>query len=403
MTDIRPFRALRYTRDPAPRIAPPYDVISEAERTALAAEPENIVHLTLPPGPEGERDYKAAAHTLEKWIGQGILRRDGQENLYVLEEHIPGGRVRRGVLGLLRLADYEERTVLPHERTMEGPKRDRLLLTRAVHANLEPLFFLYEDRDAKLAPLLQEATCGCVLAACPGRDGSQLALYAGLEAESIAATRAFLADRSVIIADGHHRYETMLRYRDECREAARSAGRPLGPGDPHEFVLAYLVNAFDPGSEVRAIHRVLEGEIGDVPQVLGSSGFQVEECTEGTPGALLESLNRRWEREHAFVFARAEGPWLLASRPRGSELDVEVLHAELLPGIRGELSFDARPGRLLERVGRREVALGILMNAIDPDSLFRVVQSGRVLPQKSTFFSPKIPSGLVIRDLGDVG
>ena len=103
------------------------------------------------------------------------------------------------------------------------------------------------------------------------------------------------------------------------------------------------------------------------------------------------------------MFARAEGPWLLASRPRGSELDVEVLHAELLPGIRGELSFDARPGRLLERVGRREVALGILMNAIDPDSLFRVVQSGRVLPQKSTFFSPKIPSGLVIRDLGDVG
>ncbi len=393
MSDVRPFRALRYVRDPGPRIAPPYDVISESEREQLAAEPENIVHLTLPPGPQGERDYAAATQTLARWLREGVLTREPEECLYVLEERIADGRVRKGFLGLLRLADYEERVVLPHERTMAGPKRDRLLLTRAVRANLEPLLFMYEDRDGKLALLLEAATRGRALTTCSGSDGRKLALHAGPTSEGVAAVRTVLADRPLIIADGHHRYETMLAYRNECREHAAD------PDAPHEVVLAYMVHAFDPGSQIFAIHRVLEGEIADPAPVLKRAGFRLEPRSEASAGPLLELLEQQRERAHALVLARPGGPCLLASRPRGAELDVEVLHSELLPGLGGELSFDAQPARLLERVRRSEVSLGILMNPLDADALFHVVQGGKVLPEKSTFFSPKVPSGLVIREL----
>ena len=393
MSDLRPFRGLRYAAAPGPRLAGPYDVISEADRARLVAEPENIVHLTLPPGPEGERDYAAAASTFERWRREGVLVRDAQEQLYLLEERTRDGRVRSGVLGLLRLADYGAGQVLPHEHTMPGPKRDRLLLTRAVGANLEPLFFLYEDRDAKLEPVLEQGRRGDLLAQATGPDGTELTLFSLSAPDAIAAVQAFLAERPVIIADGHHRYETMLAYRDECR-----AGGPPGDG-PHEFVLAYLVNAFDPGSEIRAIHRVLDGAISDPKVVLAGAGFS---CQALAPDADCEALVERLAREtaaaHAFVFVRRDGPPLLATRERSERLDVEVLHDELLPGLGGELRFDAQPQRLLDEVRAGSAALGILLHPITPADLFRVVRAGARLPKKSTFFSPKIPSGLVLRD-----
>jgi uncharacterized protein (DUF1015 family) len=328
-----------------------------------------------------------------------VLQRDAEERFYVLAERVSDGRVRRGILAQLRLAAFDERVVLRHEQTMARPIRDRLLLTRAVKANLEPLFFLYEDPEAKLGSLLETNTAAAVLADCLGPDGTELRLAAVSDEVQIAAIREFLADGPVVIADGHHRYQAMLDYRDERRQAIRDAGREPGPDEPHEFVLAYLVNAFDPGSQLAAIHRVIEGEIPDLRGILVGSGFRLEEIPASkSSAALLEALRARREHEHAFVFVGPAGLRLLASRPRGQDLDVEVLHAELLPSIGGELSFDSKPDRLLERVASGEAALGILLDALDPASLFRVVKAGRVLPQKSTFFTPKIPSGLVIRD-----
>ncbi len=394
MSDVRPFRALRYSAAPGPRLAGPYDVISEAERARLVAEPENIVHLTLPPGPEGARDYTAAADLLDHWRREGVLVRDAQEQLYLLEERTSDGRVRRGFLGLLRLADYGAGQVLPHEHTMAGPKRDRLLLTRAVRANLEPLFFLYEDRDAKLDPVLEQGRGGELLAQATGPDGTELALFSIAAPDAIAAVRTFLAERPVIIADGHHRYETMLAYRDECR-----AGGPEGDG-AHEFVLAYLVNAFDPGSEIRAIHRVLDGAVADPAAVLAGAGFACRPLEPDADGdALVARLARETAAAHAFVFLQRDGPPLLATRARVARLAVEVLHDELLPGLGGELRFDSQPQRLLDEVRAGVAALGILLHPIAPADLFRVVRAGARLPKKSTFFAPKIPSGLVIREL----
>ncbi len=395
MSDVRPFAALCYTRAQEPRLAGPYDVISPEDRERLAREPENIVHLTLPPGSEGERDYAGAAATLERWRFEGVLRRDASEQLYLLEECTPEGRVRRGFLALLRLADYDEGVVLPHEHTMPGPKLDRLLLTRAVRANLEPLFFLYEDRDAKLNPVIEQVLCEEPLVRATGPDGTALSLRGVAAPEPIAAVRSFLADRPVIIADGHHRYETMLSYRDECR-------LERGDGDaPHECVLAYLVNAFDPGSEIRAIHRVLRRPERELEPVLAAAGLRAEPLAAGADAAaaLLATLAERSEREDTFVFARTGREPLLATRVRGKPLAVEVLHEELLPSLGGELDFDAQPDRLLETVRRGGAELGILLHPIVPDALFRVVRAGARLPGKSTFFTPKVPSGLVIREL----
>lgn len=394
MSDVRPFRALRFSGELGPRLAGPYDVISDEERAALATEPENIVHLTLPPGPEGERDYGSAGETLARWISAGVLVRDSVDQLYVLEERTVDGRVRRGFLALLRLADYDEGVVLPHEHTMPGPKVDRLRLTRAVRANLEPLFFLYEDRDGKLDASLDRGQGSELLASAPGPDGTGLSLYALADRGAIGTVQAFLADLPVIIADGHHRYETMLEYRGECRRAGAT-----GNGDGAEFVLAYLVNAFDPGSQIRSIHRVLRGAVAPLAPTLEAAGFRQTALADGIGGeALVSELHTRLESEHAFVFVDRELGAVLATRARGERLDVEVLHDELLPALGGELAFDSRPDRLVEAVQSGDVALGVLLNPVDADSLFRAIQAGTRLPKKSTFFTPKIPSGLLVRD-----
>jgi uncharacterized protein (DUF1015 family) len=394
MSDIRPFAALRYARDLATRMAPPYDVLDDAERAAFARDPENIVHLTLPPGPSGARDYAGAAQLLKKWTDSGVLVRDSRPALYVSEERIADGRVRRGFQAAVRLAEYSERVILPHERTMAGPKQDRLLLTRAVHANLEPLFFLYEDRAQQLDALLQTALKGPSVIRTRTTEGTELSLAPLTDVGEIEAIRSFLAERPLVIADGHHRYETMLRYRDEQR-----AERGGGTQAEHEFVLAYLVNAFDPGSRIQAIHRLLSGEIRDPAAVLSGAGFHSEPLSENSPQAVLDTLARRSAAEHVFALVKPGGAVEIAGRGRGSRLDVEVLHEELLPGLGGDLSFDAQPARLMQTLRARRGSLAILMHPLDADALFRTVQAGAVLPQKSTFFAPKIPAGLALRTL----
>jgi uncharacterized protein (DUF1015 family) len=397
---VRPFSALRFARDPGPRVAPPYDVLSDAERDGLAREPENIVHLTLPPGPEGQRDYAGAARTLSRWIREGVLVRDAGEGLYVLSEETTGGRVRRGLFALLRLAEYAERAVFPHERTMAGPKRDRLLLTREVRANLEPLFFVYEDRDGKLGWIHERAAHDGELARCRGPEGTGLSLSRLEERSAFESVQAFFADRPVVIADGHHRYETMLRYRDERREAEKRAGREPQPDAPYEFVLAYLVNAFDPGTEIRAIHRRLSGRIRKPIEVLESAGFSLETLPAGADGASLEAeLAASLRTDHAFVLVLPSEAPRIARRARGAEVDVRVLHDELLPEIGGELSFDHDANRVVAAARAGEIACGLLVNPLPAERLFAVVGAGEVLPQKTTYFRPKVPSGLVLREL----
>jgi uncharacterized protein (DUF1015 family) len=394
MTEVRAFAGYRYARDAQARIAPPYDVISGEERARYAREPENVVHVTLPPGVEGRRSYPTSARTFRSWIAEGVIVRDPEPRLYVLLERMPGGATRRGFFVLVRVTEYGAGGVFPHERTLDGPKRDRLLLTREVRANLEPVFFLYDDPEGALDGVFESVTATPSVLRTVGPDGAEIALFASPPSEPLRRLQSLLAGQSLVIADGHHRYETMLRYRDECRG---SAGED--PEAPHEFTLGYLVNASDPATRLGAIHRLVGTPLGALREAAISAGFGEEPLSADT-GALelLGAIARLRATDHAFALAEKAGAPCVLRRPRGADLDVEVLHRDLLAVGEAPTRFDADAERLF-RAARAGEGVAIFLNPVSSQELLRTVRAGRLLPQKSTYFSPKVPSGLLFRDL----
>jgi uncharacterized protein (DUF1015 family) len=197
-----------------------------------------------------------------------------------------------------------------------------------------------------------------------------------------------------VIADGHHRYETMLRYRDECRG---SAGED--PEAPHEFTLGYLVNVSDPATSLGAIHRLVGTSLDVLREAALAAGFE-EEPLHADTGALelLGTIARLRATDHAFALVEKAGVPFVLRRPRGPDLDVEVLHRDLLAEGAAPTRFDADAQRLF-RAARAGEGVAIFLNPLSSQELLRTVRAGRLLPQKSTYFSPKVPSGLLFRDL----
>jgi uncharacterized protein (DUF1015 family) len=419
VTAIRPFRALRY--DPARVelsrvLVPPYDVIAPDEREDFyARDPHNAIRLELlrDARDEAATDYAEVAATLAAWRSAGVLLRDAQPALYGLAQRYRGPdgaeRVRHGFFAELHLEDYARRIVRPHERTLAGPKADRLKLLRATRANLSVVFLLYEDREGAVAAALDAAPAP-PLARGVDPAGVDTALYAVTDAAAVERVRGLLAERPVVIADGHHRYETALAYRDEARRA--------GGGEAAEWVLAYFANAYAPGTLLLPIHRVVSK--GPPP---GAAEWRARlpgwHCAEhrvagadALPAALAERLAPLADR-HAFAADDGSGVLRVFSRPRaGGELDVRVLHREVIEGVLGLDEAAVRDGavafpkdalRAARDVREGRGALALYLNPLSPEDVFRVTAAGELLPQKSTFFLPKLPSGLVFRTLDDGG
>jgi uncharacterized protein (DUF1015 family) len=421
VSDVRPFRALRY--DPrrvelSRVLAPVYDVVAPEERaTYYARDPHNAIRLELTKRVEDEAatDYAEAARTLAAWRREGVLALDAEPALYVLRQRFagPGGAPleRTGFFAALRLEDYAARVVRPHERTLAAPKADRLKLLRATRANLSAVFLLYEDRAAKLAPLLEGALSGPGTVTVEDDAGVAYALAPLRDAAAARAVTEFLAERPLVIADGHHRYETALSYRDERRAAA---GR-VDAEAPEERLLVYLANAFAPGSLLLPIHRLLlAGAPPDEAtwQRLEACGFSRREVevadAEALPAALEAQLAPLAPEAHAFAADDGSGRLRIFSRPAGEELSVRVIHREVLAGVFGLGDEAVRQGAVAFpksalqtarelRQGRGRVAL--YLNPLTPDDVFRVTEAGETLPQKSTFFQPKLPTGLLFRVL----
>ena len=263
MTDVRPFRGLRY--DPARCelsrvIVPPYDVVTPEERRVFwERDPHNAIRLELTKdvADEGTTDYADVGATLAAWQREQVLVRDAQPALYGLRQRYigPDGttRVREGFFAALRLESYEKRIVRPYERTLAGPKADRLKLLRATRANLSSVFLLYEDREDALGATLARGFAADPLASARDDGGIEHALYRFDDPALHASVREFLASRPVVIADGHHRYETALGYAEQCRRDGRTPG-----GAPSDYTLAYFANAYAPGSLLLPIHRVVK-------------------------------------------------------------------------------------------------------------------------------------------------
>ncbi len=443
MTDVRPFRALRY--DPARVdldrvIAPPYDVVTPEERAFYwERDPHGAVRLELTRDPDAEAttDYRDVAATIAAWRREGVLRLDAEPALYALRQRFPGPdgetRVREGFFAALRLEAYERRIVRPHERTLAGPKADRLKLLRATRANLSPIFLLYEDPQQALTALLTRHLDAGPAVEALDAAGVHHRLVRITDAADVARIQSFLAERAVVIADGHHRYETALAYRDQRRASAGEEQRASGgagarSGAPlHDFVLAYLADAYAPGSLLLPIHRVVRAVPApdDATWRARLPGWSEQRIPcpdlEKLPVLLAEHLAPLAPAQQAFVADDGSGvlrlfsrlrrpPSAAADRAADAEIGTRVLHTEVLAGVFGLDDTAVRDGavafpkKAIEaarevRDGRGTVAL--YLNPLRPEDVFAVTAAGEVLPQKSTFFAPKLPTGLCFRLLDE--
>lgn len=426
MADIRPFRALRYDLAKAGEIqdltCPPYDIISEEQRRELLSRnPYNMVRLELP---QGEDPYGEASRALAQWREEGILKPDLDEGLYLYEEEYldrvdHGGRkTLGGLLCLVRLEDFSTGVVLPHEETLSKAKEDRFRLMEATQCNFSPIYCLYRDEGHATARRLQNLKASCAPRYCFSDGLVTHRLWVVNDPVAIAAIREDFTARKLYIADGHHRYETALRYRDHIREQ----GGYL-PGS--EFVMMMLADMEDPGLTVFPTHRLLRGlEDFNGPRLLHAC----EEYFEIVPRkdraeteAALEAYYR--ENRRAFGFFDG-GPWhTLALRdpavmdrllpeksPASRRLDVAVLHTLVLEGLLGidrenmaaqkNLAYTRSAPEAEASVGRGESQCCFLLNPTRVEEIGQVAAAGEKMPQKSTYFYPKLITGLVINPLG---
>ena len=435
MPEIRPFRALRYDRatiaDVALVVAPPYDVIGVAEHERLLARhPANVVRLDLPrdePGDEPDDRYRRAARTHAGWRSDGTLHKDPHPSIYVYEQtyRVPGtdiARIQRGFFARLRLEAFGPGAgVLPHERTLAGPREDRYKLLRATGVNTSPVMGLYDDPDGVGRPVLDAAMGRPADVDVSDEDGVRHRLWAapadGNDAASVAPLLEVAARGPVTIADGHHRYETALRYRDERRMTRSCEEDPA-----FDYLLMLLVDASAQPLTVLPTHRVVRG-LGDagVARLLAGLDAFVDVRRDVTEGELLE----RFEAAALLpggagrfgLWTRAGGSLLTARRdafepylPTGGAalraLDVTLLGIVLdrLAGTGADAvaagaviySKSAVQAAELVDAGLDGADAAFMLEPTPVSSILAVAADGDVMPQKSTYLYPKALTGLVI-------
>lgn len=409
MAVIQPFRALRYTRAAGPfekLVAPPYDVIDAAERSRLAAQcAANAIHLILP---AGDQPYAAAAALLERWRADGWLAVDSEPAMFLYAQRfaVHGEAAERwGILAALRLESLDSGVVLPHERTLAAPKADRLHLIRACRTNLSPIFGLV-DAPLGLGVL---GGRGEPLAEFTDRVGTTHRLWRLTDPAVVEALAARIAAQQVFIADGHHRYETALAYRDE-RRAAEAA--PAGP-HAYDFVLAYLCSTRDPGLVVLPTHRLL-AELTDETALLARWRSELRVEAFADPAGLARAVaSPGGGCPRVGVVGRTGPPWLLEAYPDSDaarrlatlpvplgSLDVSLLHQVVLPGVLADrFAYTHDAGEALHAVASGAAALAALVPPPRVEDVLAISRAGLTMPQKSTYFHPKVPTGLAFHPL----
>ena len=434
---LAPFRAVRYDPDRVRGLAdvtsPPYDVIGPGvvERL-LAAEPHNVVRLILPGAdspqpPRGPQASQLAAGLLRDWLGTGVLRPDPRPALYVYEQALPVGDgdgwevVQRGLIGALRLVPPGSPSVLPHEDVMPGPVEGRRELMATTQANLEPIFLLYNEdvADAHRGPgtatgLVDEVAANRPpLVSAVTDDGTRHRLWAVTGPAEQAAVAADLAERTALIADGHHRYAAYLK----LQEQERAAGQGDGPWD---YGLAFLVDAAAYPPRIGAIHRVLPGLTAARAAEMAKGAL----CVQPRPGRLDEAvaaLGAAGRAGPAFLLTDGDEHYLLTdpvpgrvaeAMPAGHSarwqgLDASVLRELLIRSVWG--LADAEPDVLVVhgepaaavQAAQRAGGTAVVSNPVSAADVRAVAEHGERMPRKSTSFGPKPRTGLVLRQWAD--
>lgn len=407
MATVKPFQPYRYTSkagDPASLLTQPYDKISPAMQARyLAANPYNLVRIIL-----GERQasddatqnvYTRAAGHLNEWIRDGILAQDPTPGFYAYSQDfaVPdtGERASRlGFIGIGKVEDYEAKVVFRHEQTLAGPKKDRLELLRNARAHFGHIFMLYSEPERAIDQLLEVV----VQAGAPVTDvvdeyGARHRLWPVVDRRSIDQLQALMADKKLLIADGHHRYETALAYRKEHPEDAAA-----------QLVMMTCVNMHSPGLRILATHRVLRNLAGfDAAALvagarrLGSAEELKKEFASARPGAVRIGV------------VLADGLYLIERARAAGELDVPVLHTEILGGklgigeeaVRNEsyITYIRGLDAAVAEVREKGAQVAFLLEPTPIDEMARIAFGGGVMPQKSTDFYPKLLSGITIYKL----
>jgi uncharacterized protein (DUF1015 family) len=417
MAEVQPLRALHYDLGAAgplsDLIAPPYDVIDSRQRAGLAARsPYNVVHVDLP---EGDDPYTSAAELLGRWLREGIVVRDDQPAVWALTQDYvaPGGArmTRRGFLCRVRVEDYGAGRIRPHERTHPGPLEDRLALTRATRVNLSPIFALHPDPNGSARGVLTTIVADDPWGEASDDEGTIHRVWRVADSEAIAALQSSLAGAELLIADGHHRYET-----------ARAYAQEVGGEGPHRYVLMCLVALEDPGVAVFPIHRLVAGLGPQRREALAAALRRDFDLHEVAREALVPDGGGPLRL--GYLDAQLGRPLQLALRdqsiadsalsdkpPAYRRLDTAVLEALVLKGALGMteadiahlngLGYSVDASEALRLLDEGAFDAGFFMRPTPVAQVREVAAAGETMPPKSTFFYPKLATGLVFNPLSD--
>ncbi|HSJ19812.1 MAG TPA: DUF1015 domain-containing protein [Nocardioidaceae bacterium] len=398
---MAPFRGLRFDSavvgDLGSVTSPPYDVLdADTVRDLEAGNRRNIVRLIL--SRRHERPYLAVRRRLETWRDEGCLVPDPEPGLYLYQYTVDGVTV-RGLIGLVGLRGEREQLILPHEEVMPGPVKDRTVLMRTTLTNLEPILLVHQGTP-RLHELLEAASRRPPLVDFDERDGSHHRLWSLTDPADHAAVAHELADGQALIADGHHRYAAYLALQREMRDPAAQPGE-----SPWDYGLAMLVDQHDYPMTIGPIHRSVSAlTLADVLELSADRGDEVATCPDReTALAVLARRPPTPERTAGFVISDGRN-WATLSTARHHEVDAAVLHEELFPAwnvAEEQVGYHHSLDQALHTTARQP---GVVVG-VRPPRLEQVMASaarGARLPRKSTSFTPKPRTGLVLRDLRDV-
>jgi uncharacterized protein (DUF1015 family) len=416
MADVRGLKALHYNLPAITSLAdvtaPPYDVIdATARRALLERSPFNVVEIDLPESPGDGDPYEHAAETLEEWTLQGVLAADREEALWPIEQEYigPDGarHTRRGFLCRVRVTDYGPGKVRPHERTQPGPKEDRLRLTRATRHNLSPIFSLHEGNTRSL---LESARDGAPWGEVTDPDGTVHRVWRVADPALLASVAKELADAELLIADGHHRYETARTYAEE-----------VGGEGEHRYTLMALVSLEDPGLTVFGYHRLLTDLGESAKQEALASALREHFEIEEVPLERLDPAGDEGIGVFGYVDAHLKRGFRLRLRDQGAidaalpdrsepyrRLDAAILETLVLRGALGMTEEDVEAKRGIAYTASADDAIRSLDDGTDAAFLMRptpveqvraVAAAGETMPPKSTYFFPKLLTGLAFNPL----
>ncbi len=422
MPEIKGFKALRYNLDRvalADVIAPPYDVIDhEYQNELYDHSPYNIIRLIL--GREKDR-YAEAAQCLQQWSADGILVREQGPAMYALEQTFKDlqGRMQRrlGFIAACRVDDFSEGSVLPHERTLSKPKEDRFRLLQATNTNFSQIFSLFQDQGGVVESLLHRVTGTPPLLAVDF-EAVENKLWRIEEGDTSQAIMESMRSKTALIADGHHRYETALAYRDMMRMKAKTH-----TGQEHyEYTMMFFASMDADGLRVFSTHRVVHSlPFFDADDFLAQirQNFHVEH--RKSVEELVDSI--AMVRDYSYGIITPNGLYSLRLKdgvnlaeltgssipPEVRELDVTLLHSYILERLLGidrdaqekklNLDYLRTAGEVNEAVNAGRAQIGFLLNPTRLEQIRRVTRAGHTMPQKSTFFYPKLVSGLLMNPL----